>query len=83
MSPLNDYVLNLQATSYSNLSGIYQQDTTRSDRFEKAIEYANKAILIHKKRNAKLMQVSAMNNLANVYLRQEKFEKSKGFMKRL
>ena len=36
--------------------------------FDKAEEYANKAINIHKLRNNKLSQAGALNNLGNIYL---------------
>ena len=74
---LDDQVLNLQAISYSNLAGIYQKDTTMLNHYTKAVEFAERAIAIHKKRNNKLSQASAINNLANVYLLQGDFEKSK------
>ena len=72
-----DEILDLKATSYSNLSGIYQYDTTYTNHLEKAINYANKAISIHKKRGNRINQASAINNLANVYLLNGDFEQSK------
>ena len=77
LNSLDDEVLGLQASSFSNLAGIYQKDTTMLNHYEKAVEFAEKAIAIHKKRNNKLSQASAINNLANVYLLQDDFEKSK------
>jgi len=77
LNSLDDEVLGLQASSFSNLAGIYQKDTTILNHYEKAVEFAEKAIAIHKKRNNKLSQASAINNLANVYLLQGDFEKSK------
>ena len=77
LNSLDDEVLVLQASSFSNLAGIYQKDTTILNHYEKAVEFAEKAIAIHKKRNNKLSQASAINNLANVYLLQGDFEKSK------
>jgi signal transduction histidine kinase len=74
---LDDQVLNLQAISYSNLAGIYQKDTTMLNHYEKAIEFSERAIEVHKKRNKRLSQANAINNLANVYLLQGDFEKSK------
>ena len=72
-----DEILDLKATSYSNLSGIYQYDTTYTNHLDKAINYANKAISIHKKRGNRINQASAINNLANVYLLNGDFEQSK------
>ena len=77
LNSLDDEVLGLQASSFSNLAGIYQKDTTMLNHYEKAVEFAEKAIAIHKKRNNRLSQASAINNLANVYLLQGDFEKSK------
>ena len=72
-----DEILEYKAVSYSNLSGIYQFDTTYTNHLEKAIDYANKAISIHKKRGNRINQASAINNLANVYLFKKDFEQSK------
>ena len=77
LNSLDDEVLVLQASSFSNLAGIYQKDTTILNHYEKAIDYAERAIATHKKRNNRLSQASAINNLANVYLLQGDFEKSK------
>ena len=77
LNSLDDEVLGLQASSFSNLAGIYQKDTTILNHYEKAIDYAERAITTHKKRNNRLSQASAINNLANVYLLQGDFEKSK------
>ncbi|MBT5289751.1 MAG: tetratricopeptide repeat protein, partial [Flavobacterium sp.] len=77
LNSLTDEVLGFQASSYSNLAGIYQKDTTMLNHYEKAIEFAERAIAIHKKRNKRLSQANAINNLANVYLLQGDFEKSK------
>ena len=59
------------------MSGIYQYDTTYTNHLDKAINYANKAISIHKKRGNRINQASAINNLANVYLLNGDFEQSK------
>ncbi|MEN8964794.1 MAG: ATP-binding protein [Polaribacter sp.] len=56
-----------------NLSGIYEQDSI----FDKAINYAEKAIEINRKINFKLNQASAKNNLGNIYLSMGDFEKAK------
>ena len=72
-----DEILEYKALSYSNLSGIYQSDTTYTNHLEKAIDYANKAISIHKKTGNRINQAFAINNLANVYLLNGDFEQSK------
>ena len=77
LNSLTDEVLGFQASSYSNLAGIYQKDTTMLNHYEKAIEFSERAIEVHEKRNNRLSQASAINNLANVYLMQGDFEKSK------
>ena len=77
LNSLTDEVLGFQASSYSNLAGIYQKDTTILNHYEKAVEFSERAIEVHKKRNKRLSQASAINNLANVYLLQGDFEKSK------
>jgi signal transduction histidine kinase len=70
-------VLAYKAISYANLSGIYQSDTTYTNNLEKAIDYANKAISIHKKKGNRIDQARAINNLANAYLLNKDFEQSK------
>ena len=64
LNSLTDEVLGFQASSFSNLAGIYQKDTTILNHYEKAVEFAEKAIAIHKKRKNRLSQASAINNLA-------------------
>ncbi|MDB2658246.1 ATP-binding protein [Flavobacteriaceae bacterium] len=70
-------VLGLQASSYTNLAGIYQKDTTMLNHYEKAIELSERAIEVHEKRNNFISQAGAINNLASVYLFQGDFLKSK------
>ncbi|MFC4268400.1 tetratricopeptide repeat-containing sensor histidine kinase [Polaribacter marinivivus] len=70
---LNDQILDLKARTYSNLSGMYEIDSA----FTLAEDYARKAIKIHRSRNNKLGEASAMNNLGNIYLSQKKYEKSR------
>jgi signal transduction histidine kinase len=77
INSLADEVLGLQASSYSNLAGIYQKDTTMLNHYEKAIEFSERAIEVHKKRNNFISQAGAINNLASVYLFQGDFLKSK------
>ena len=70
---LNDDILSLKASSYVNLSGIYELDSI----YSLAEEYAEKAINIHKASNNKLNLASALNNLGNIYLSQKRFIKAK------
>ena len=77
LNSLDDEILARIGSSYTNLSAIYQNDTLLSNHHKIAIEFAEKAIAIHKKRKNRLSQASAINNLANVYLLQGDFEKSK------
>lgn len=74
---LEEDVVSFQAISFSNLSGIYQYDTTYVNNYDKAIEFAEKAIAIHQNKKNRISQASAINNLANVYLLQGNFEQSK------
>ena len=73
INSLNDDVLKYQAISYTNLSGILELDSL----YDKAEEYVLKAIKIHKERNDKLNQASALNNLGNIYLSKNEFSKAK------
>jgi len=77
INSLADEVLGLQASSYTNLAGIYQKDTTMLNHYEKAIELSERAIEVHEKRNNFISQAGAINNLASVYLFQGDFLKSK------
>ena len=77
LNSLDDEILARIGSSYTNLSAIYQNDTLQSNHHKIAIEFAEKAIAIHKKRNSKLSQASAISNLGSVYLRQRDFERSK------
>ncbi|ARV07600.1 histidine kinase [Polaribacter sp. SA4-10] len=72
-SSLNKDVLGFKATSFGNLSGIFEKDSL----FEKAKEYAIKAIDIHKIRNDRAGQAIAVNNLGNIYLSLGDYKKSK------
>lgn len=56
-----------------NLSGIYERDSI----YNKAEDYAIQAINIYKLRSDKVSQASSLNNLGNIYLSQNKFNKAK------
>ncbi|MGB0880012.1 MAG: tetratricopeptide repeat-containing sensor histidine kinase [Polaribacter sp.] len=73
LNSFNDKILSLKAISFSNLSVAFEQDSL----YETAKEYANKAINIHKKRNNNIDLAGATINLANVYLSEGKYTKSK------
>jgi signal transduction histidine kinase len=77
LTTLEEDIVSFQAISFSNLSGIYQYDTTYVNNYDKAIEFAKKAIAIHQNKKNRISQASAINNLANVYLLQGDFEQSK------
>lgn len=70
---LDKEILGIKAISFGNLSGIYERDSL----FNKAKEYATKAVQIHKKRKDKADEASAINNLGNIYLSLGDFEKAK------
>ncbi len=75
LNELNESILGYKAASYTNLSGIYQEDSI----FDKAELFAKKAIDIYKRRNDKIDQAAAFSNLASLYLSQEMYEKSKTY----
>lgn len=69
----NYEVQNLKAVVFSNISTIYEVDSS----YVKAREYIEKAIEINKKNNNSLKTANSLNNLGNIYLSQEKYLKSK------
>jgi two-component system NarL family sensor kinase len=77
LSSLEDEISSFQAISYSNLASIYQYDSTYINQQYKAIDYVERAIAIHQNKKNRMSQASAINNLANLYLLQGDFEKSK------
>lgn len=70
---LNDVVLSYKGSAMSTMSGIYMNDSL----YDLAKEYANLAIDIHKKRNNKISEATAISNLANIYLVEGNYEKAK------
>ncbi|AUC86262.1 histidine kinase [Polaribacter sp. ALD11] len=70
---VNNEVIIYKAASYSNLAGIYELDSL----FDKAIVYAEKAIVLHKITNNKISEAKATMNLGNIYLSLDNFSKSK------
>lgn len=73
LSGLNSKIQHIKASAFSNLSGIYEQDSI----FDKAVDYAKKAIEIHKKNHNNLSTANSLNNLGNIFLSQREYEKSK------
>ncbi|WP_272150132.1 tetratricopeptide repeat-containing sensor histidine kinase [Tenacibaculum aiptasiae] len=70
---INDQVLRYKASSHINLSAIYQIDSM----YVKAKKFALKAIKIHKDRNDKIKLARSQNNLGNILLLTEEFNKAK------
>ncbi len=70
---LNLEIENIKAKVFTNLSGIYEQDSV----YSKAESYVSKSIFIYKKNNNNLGQAKALNNLGNIFLSQKQYEKSK------
>jgi len=66
-------IMSYKAKTSSTLSGIYMQDSL----YNKAKEYAQAAITIHRQYNNKISESAALGNLASIYLSQNEFNKSK------
>lgn len=73
LKSLNKNVLRYKAISYSNFSGIYQNDTL----YDKAKSFSLRSIKILEKLPDSADLASVMNNLANIYLLENNYEKSK------
>lgn len=73
LNSLNDNILSIKATGYSNISALFQIDSL----FVDAEKYSLKSLEIHKRRNDKLNQAVALGNLGSLYLSQDMFQKSK------
>ena len=69
----NSKLLNLKAMAFSNLAGVYAQDSS----YSLAENYANKAIKIHREENDELSEAAALSNLANIFVYQKKYNKAK------
>ncbi|MGK0412147.1 MAG: two-component system NarL family sensor kinase, partial [Polaribacter sp.] len=74
---LNAEIKDIVAKAYSNLSGIYEQDSI----YDIAENYARKAIEVHRKSNNHLSRAGALNNLGNIFLSQKEYKKSKEIYK--
>ncbi|MFL0083359.1 ATP-binding protein [Tenacibaculum maritimum] len=69
----NKELLNLKAKAYSNLAGVFAQDSL----YSMAEKYANEAIKIHRRQNDKLSEAAALSNLANIFIYQKHYKKAK------
>jgi two-component system, NarL family, sensor kinase len=65
---LDNKILSIQAIAFSNLSGIYRQDSL----FDLAKEYALKAVKIHGIENNKISESAALGNLASINFKEAK-----------
>ena len=70
---LNSKNLKYKAMAYNNLSGIYQYDSI----YDKAEEYAKKALSINKELNDKVKLTGSINNLGNIHMHFGNFQKAK------
>lgn len=66
-------VLEVKSRAYTNISGIYMNHS----RYEKAKEFANKAIDIHKRQNNKVNQAAALGNLSSIFVLEKNYNKAK------
>ncbi|NVK53326.1 MAG: tetratricopeptide repeat protein [Flavobacteriaceae bacterium] len=73
MPTFDNRIESLKASAYTNLSGIYTQDSV----FDLARDYAIKAINIHKRNNDKVSESAALINLANIHLGEKNYIKAK------
>lgn len=69
----NQQDLTTKASSYTNLSNIYREDSI----YDLAKEYSLEAIKIYKNSNKKVLESAALGNLASIYLEQKDYEKAK------
>lgn len=70
---LNTKIESLKALAFSNMSGVYLEDTL----YDKAKIYALKAVEIRKRNKNKISEAASLSNLANISLKQNKFEEAK------
>ncbi|MDE0536017.1 tetratricopeptide repeat-containing sensor histidine kinase [Tenacibaculum sp. L6] len=69
----NQQDITAKASSYTNLSNIYREDSI----YDLAKEYSFEAVKIYKKANKKVLEAAALGNLASIYLEQKDYEKAK------
>ena len=70
---LNDETSLLKAITYTNLSGIYEQDSL----FDLAKFYVKKSIKTYKSNKDKVNEANAVNSLGNIHLSMKEYEKAK------
>lgn len=70
---LNNEIESLKAITFSNLSAIYEQDSS----FVKAKNYVRKALSIHRENKNDLNTANSLNNLGNIFLSQKQYRKAK------
>jgi signal transduction histidine kinase len=70
---LNKNILTVKAKAYNNMSTMFLRDLS----YNKAREYALKAIEIHSNLNNTVSQASALSNLASIDLYQENYKQAK------
>lgn len=77
LNTLDKHKLFIKAKAYNNLSNIYFYSEEKD--FEKAENYAFKAIEIKKNIGDKVSQAASIASLASVYLEQKEYEKARRF----
>lgn len=70
---LNQLDLTTKASSYTNLSNIYREDSI----YDLAKEYSFEAVKIYRKANKKVLESAALGNLASIYLEQKNYKEAK------
>lgn len=73
ISDFNDQIQKYKAMSYTNLSGLYQLDSS----YLASKKFALKAVNIHKKRNDPIKLAYSLNNLGNISLLTGNFSDAK------
>jgi len=73
LNSLSFETLKFKANSYSNLAGVYESKSE----FKEARKYLNKSLEIHKESGNTISQSIALNNLANIYIREKKYTTAK------
>lgn len=70
---LNNDLIPIKASAYTNLSGVYLEDS----KLLLAKQNALKAVELHQKNNNKTSEAAALGNLASIYLVEKKYHKAK------
>lgn len=69
----NQQDITAKASSYTNLSNIYREDSI----YDLAKEYSFEAVKIYRKANKKVLESAALGNLASIYLEQKNYKEAK------